>query len=157
MRKLLSNGLVAFAGLVSLPLATHPGANFTPSADYRDDPRLQSLRSFLEEGDCPVAALAGEFLRAADEHDLDWRLLPSISFVESTGGKAAKNNNLFGWDSGKAEFASMTDAIFEVAFRLTNSQLYRNKDTEGILAIYNPNADYAQRVKAVMRRISPAE
>ncbi|MBZ5576748.1 MAG: hypothetical protein LAP40_09340 [Acidobacteriia bacterium] len=97
------------------------------------------------------------FLEAADRNDLDWRLLPSISFIESTGGKAAPNNNMFGWDSGRAEFPSAVASIHTVGYRLGHSHLYRDKDVDGILATYNPNAEYAERVKSVMRQISPSE
>lgn len=96
-------------------------------------------------------------MQAADAHGLDWRLLPSISFIESTGGKALKNNNLFGWDAGRAEFPSLSAAIHTVAYSLANSRLYKNKDLDEVLETYNPEADYARKVKSVMKRISPSE
>jgi len=158
MRKLFSSGVFVFAGMVSLPLDVNPSlAQFDPIAEYRDDPRLHRLHKFFRAGHCPVAGLAHIFLDAADSYELDWRLLPSLSFVESSGGKAAPGNNLFGWDSGRAEFASMADSIFRVGYRLANSSLYRDKSLDRILATYNPNADYAAKVKSVMRRIAPAE
>src|SRR5207248_7451405 len=92
---------------------------------------------------------------AADMNHLDWRLLPSISIVESGGGREARNNNLFGWNGGKAMFVSIRAAIHEVGGRLGNSKLYRNKDVDGILRVYNPRASYSGIVKSVMRRISP--
>jgi hypothetical protein len=97
------------------------------------------------------------FLEAADRNSLDWRLLPSISWVESTGGKAAPHNNMFGWDSGRAHFASPVAGIDEVSYKLAHSAPYRAKDLDTVLAIYNPNADYAKRVKSVMRRIAPVQ
>jgi hypothetical protein len=76
--------------------------------------------------------------------------------VETTGGKAARNNNLFGWDSGRAAFSSAAAGIRAVAASLANSALYRNKDVDGILRTYNGSAGYARRVKDVMRRIAPS-
>src|SRR4051812_15255844 len=105
MRKLLTSGIVAFAGIVSLPVAMSPQLSNAPSADYRKDPRLQTLRDFFAKLDCPAWDYASTFLEAADAYALDWRLLPSLSWVESSGGKAARNNNLFGWNSGHAQFA----------------------------------------------------
>jgi flagellum-specific peptidoglycan hydrolase FlgJ len=96
-------------------------------------------------------------VEAADRYDLDWRLLPSISYVESTGGKSAPNNNLFGWDSGRAQFASPAASIHEVGYQLSHSALYRDKDTDGILATYNSDAEYAAKVKLVMRSIAADE
>jgi len=160
MRRLLSNGLVVFAGMVSLPSSVthyHLSVAGTPPAETRFDPRLDSLKKFFEERGCPALAVAEVFLQAADAYGLDWRLLPSISFVESTGGKQLKNNNLFGWDSGRAQFASLSSAIHAVAFALANSSLYKDKDLDTVLETYNPDAEYAQKVKSVMQRISPSE
>ena len=158
MRKLLTSGLAVFAGMVTLPAGVSPKqSRMVPVPSYRQDPRLKRLQKFFHRAGCPAQKYSGVFLEAADAYDLDWRLLPSISFVESTGGKAAKNNNLFGWDSGRAEFASPTEGIHTVGYRLAHSHLYRDKDVDEILATYNPNADYAEKVKSVMRRISPSE
>jgi hypothetical protein len=154
MRKMFSNGMVVMAGVVSLPLGgSHADSAKPAQAEYRNDPRLPTLRTFFEKSQCPAAAFAGTFLEAADANNLDWRLLPSISFVESTGGKCARNNNLFGWDEGRAAFRSAIESIHAVAFSLANSALYKRKDVDGILRTYNPSADYAAKVKSVMRRL----
>ncbi len=154
MRILLSSGLV-FAGMVSIPYALSPHQSFREAVpEMRNDPRLKALRKFFAQSSCPAERYSEHFIRAADNYDLDWRLLPSISFVESTGGKAARNNNFFGWDSGKAQFASPAAAIYQVGFRLAASELYRGKALDQVLATYNPDAAYARKVKFVMRRIS---
>ena len=107
MRKVFSSGLAVFAGMVSLPAPVSPHlAHKVPAPDYRQDPRLERLRKFFVKTDCPASQYADVFLEAADDYGLDWRLLPSISYVESSGGKAAPHNNLFGWDSGRAQFHS---------------------------------------------------
>ena len=98
MRKLFSKGLAVFAGVVSLPLSTTlAGAAKPATAEYRNkpdtDPRLTCLRAFFQGSNCPVAEFSPAFLEASDAYALDWRLLPSISFVESTGGKSPRKNN----------------------------------------------------------------
>jgi hypothetical protein len=154
MRKLLSGGLAVFTGVVSLPSpGSLHGETKAPVADHR----LARLRAFFGKSDCPAAAYSAEFLVAADRYSLDWRLLPSISYVESTGGKSARNNNLFGWDSGRAVFASASQAIHEVGYRLTHSHLYRSKSIDQLLAIYNPSGRYAAKVKSIMAQIAPAQ
>lgn len=155
MRRLLSSGMVVFAGMVSIPLAVAPQGDAEPAADHREDPRFEKIRAFFQKADCPAQEYAHAFLEAADRNDLDWRLLPSLSYVESTGGKAAKNNNFFGWDSGRAAFATPSAGIHEVAYRLANSLLYRDKDLDGLLSTYNPLPEYAEKVKSVMRKIAP--
>jgi len=98
-----------------------------------------------------------KFVEAADAYDLDWRLLPSLSFIETTGGKAARNNNMFGWDSGRTKFTTAAAGIHAVGYNLANSDTYRGKKLESLLATYNPYPDYARKVKSVMRSIAPAE
>src|SRR5205823_1596771 len=118
--------IVAMAGLFAVPATTaienHRACQVTP-----DDPRLIRVRSFFHTYDCPLSAFAEDFIRAADENDLDWRLLPSISFLESSGGMRASHNNIFGWNSKAARFSSQRAAIDLVASRLRTSKLYKNK------------------------------
>jgi hypothetical protein len=152
MRMLLPSGFVVVAGMLAPPLAVAPHTQ-ERSVDYR----FEVLTSFFQKAACPAERYAQAFLDAADLYDLDWRLLPSLSYVESTGGKAAKNNNFFGWDSGKAEFDSPAAGIHEVGYRLANSSLYKDKELDDILATYNSSADYGRKVKFVMRQIAPEQ
>jgi hypothetical protein len=153
MRRLLYGGLVVFSGMVASPVfAPQPKET---KADYKADPRFRILKRFFTKTDCPARHYAQVFIEAADRYDLDWRLLPSLSFIESTGGKAARNNNLFGWDGGKAQFPTPTASIHTVGYRLANSSLYKDKDLDGLLNTYNPDTEYAERVKSVMRQLAP--
>jgi hypothetical protein len=158
MRKLLSGGLAVFAGIVSLPSPGSVHAERTPPSNRRNtDVRLERLKTFFGKLNCPAKDYSVDFIAAAERYDLDWRLLPSISYLESTGGKSAKNNNLFGWNCGRTGFASVSASIHEVGRRLARSPLYRSKNIDQLLATYNPTGDYAQRVKNVMQRIAPAQ
>jgi hypothetical protein len=157
LRKLLSGGLVAI-GVASIPMQLSPHTEPVPlKRAYRSDPRFTPLHNFFAQAECPAAEYAVDFLIVADEFALDWRLLPSLSFIESTGGKAGANNNLFGWDSGRARFPSPIAAIRSVGSHLAQDSNYRSKSLDEILATYNPNRDYAQRVKSVMRRIATVQ
>jgi hypothetical protein len=165
MRRLLYSGLLAITGVIHNPAikfdsvpaspasTTLPASPASPVAGYQNDPRFHALRRFFGKAGCPAKAYSHVFLEAADDYDLDWRLLPSISFVESTGGKLAKNNNLFGWNSGNARFSSPSAGIHAVGYTLANSRRYKDKKLDELLAIYNPNAEYAVKVKSVMLRI----
>jgi hypothetical protein len=157
MRRLLSGGLVVFAGVVSPVVVSHRQASAVLPSDHHKDARFEALRKFFHKADCPAQEYSDVFIEAADRYELDWRLLPSLSYVESTGGKQARNNNLFGWDSGRAQFASPIEGIHQVGYRLANSNLYRDKSLDELLETYNPSAEYAQKVKSVMRRIAPEE
>jgi len=123
----------------------------------KTDPRTIRLKKFLNKLHCPVAYLSEEFVRAADDNHLDWRLLPSIAIIESGGGKAyiREKNNIFGWGGGEVYFTSVSAGLHTVAHELGRAPLYRRHNSLGKLHLYNPDENYAQQVLAVMRRISP--
>jgi hypothetical protein len=148
--------LIIWAGLFVIP-ATPNLAQHAPESKYANDPRLSRLAEFFEKAHSPIKHLAADFLSAADLHQLDWRLLPSICLVETGAGKTSEGNNIFGWDSGRKVFASVREAIYQVASRIANSKLYRGKNLDQVLATYNPLPDYPAKVKAVMRRVGAAE
>ncbi len=156
--------LILVLGLLALPLTVRTESRPTLiehiSRSQPDpvspDPRTVRLKKFLVKLHCPVFDLADDFVQAADENQLDWRLLPSISVIESGGGKAYRNNNIFGWNQGLQVFPTIRSGIHTVAFKLAKSRLYRNRDIVGKLRLYNPYANYAESVMSVMNRISPA-
>jgi hypothetical protein len=147
---------ILWAGLAAAGACAN--AQSAPVASvHHADPRLAKLRVFFNSYDSPAERLAEHFLKAADRYGLDWRLLPSISIVETGGGKTAVNNNLLGWQSARKRFASARECIYFVAKRLTESKLYRGKNLEGLLARYNARRPWADLVKTVMRRVDPGE
>jgi len=149
MRRMLSARLVLCAGALAVPPVTVSDP-FAAQPPCRPDSRVARLESFFASYRSPVAPLAADFIAAADQHDLDWRLLPSIAMVESSGGKYFTNNNIFGWDSCRVGFPSVREGIYFVAARLAKSELYRGKGPEQILRTYNPAPDYDDRVARFM-------
>lgn len=164
-----SKQIMMALGLIALPIAMRlekvtaspkpkplvKAPQYQPLPGPGTDLRTVRLSRFLSKLHCPVSNLAEEFVHAADDNQIDWRLLPSISVIESGGGKAYRNNNIFGWSNGNYMFASLRAGINEVAFKLGKSALYRNRDLRGKLHLYNPDQSYAESVIAVMKRISP--
>jgi hypothetical protein len=151
--------MVVVAGLLTVPMVTTVDRQLPrPSRDPgpQADERLLRLNKFFADGNCPLRNASADFLEAADRYDLDWRLLPSISVVESGGGKVFRNNNVLGWDSCNRRFKSVRAGIHVVASRLASSALYRDKNLDGVLATYNPDPEYVARVKSVMRKIGSA-
>jgi hypothetical protein len=141
------------AGLLAAP-ATVSVQQYTAAPEVKqDDPRLSRLQKYFGDRDCPLRDSAKDFLLAADQNQLDWRLLPSISIIESSGGKYYGNNNVFGWDSAKEKFSSVRAGIHYVAAQLGKSRRYKGKDIDRKLQLYNSLPEYSQRVKAVMRAI----
>jgi len=141
------------AALLAADWATSSSGEVAP-ATYLNDSRLLKLRRFFAELDSPAYFLAEDFLIASDRNHLDWRLLPSLSILESGGGKEGRNNNILGWDSCRQKFPSVEVGIHHVAYRLAESKSYKHKSLDGILRTYNPRPGYPQRVMSLMARIS---
>ena len=153
MNRLVRKSVIA-AGLFGFAASAIPvnqDAYFEPPPDTR----LAKLRRFFISRASPISHLAEDFLLAADRHGLDWRLLPSIAIVESSGGKYYPNNNIFGWDNGATRFTSIHRSIDVIGAQLAKIRYYKNKDLNGFLRTYNPVGDYPSRVKEVMRSLDP--
>lgn len=123
-----------------------------PTSAGADD-RLARIKEFFRRHNAPVAGLAEEFLKAADTHGLDWRLLPSLALVESAGGRTARNNNIFGWNPARIHFATVEEGIYTVAKFLADGSFYKGKNLDQKLWTYNPVRGYRERVKAVMAEL----
>ncbi len=130
-------------------------AALTGQQQAANETRESALERYFREIRSPLAALAPAFIAAADSHGIDWRLLPAISVVESGAGRKFRNNNVFGWNGGRAEVANIVEGIWHVASRLAQSPIYAGKDSLAKLRAYNPrHPEYALRVLTEMARVS---
>src|ERR1700744_3853592 len=112
--KYLQSGLVLIAGFLGAAAATsHADQDVT--VNRKTDIREAILRRFLKENHSPVEGYAETFIQEAASTELDWRLLPSLPFVESGAGQKNKRNNFFGWNNGEDRFSTATEAIHHVA------------------------------------------
>jgi len=132
------------AGVVELGFPQPPGAD-----------RAGRLEAYFERNGVPLAQYAQEFVTAADQSGLDWRLLPVIALVES-GGRVYRHNNIFGWASGRARFESVPQAIRHVAQHLAVAAPYAGRDLRGKLRAFNPaNRWYPDYILKKMRDVAP--
>lgn len=152
MRRWLTNGFVLFS-IACAPAVNAPAEPVTDNPSAKDSRRMR-IRSFFRKRLCPMEKYAADLVAAADANNLDWRLLPSLALVESSGGKAYMNNNVFGWDSCNRKFPSVRAGIHIVADRLANSPYYRGKSLDAKLQTYNQNPRYAATVKRVMSQLA---
>lgn len=121
------------------------------------DARIGRLEEYLRAYQSPVAHLAPVFIAIADQNGLDWRLLPSLAIVESSGGKHMRGNNLFGWSSGKKRFPNAEQAILTVGDALATAKCYREKTFIAAMRTYNPaNRAYPEKVRQIMMMIDRA-
>jgi hypothetical protein len=152
LKRWITKGLV-LCSIFLPPAATSPAEVLTEK-HYTKDSRFQRIKAFFQKRSCPMERYAADLIAAADQNHLDWRLLPSLALVESSGGKVFANNNVFGWDSCRQKFPSIQAGIHTVAERLANSPYYRGKSLEGKLRAYNQNPHYVATVKKVMSQLA---
>jgi hypothetical protein len=155
MKRFLPSGIMIFAGVLGIAAASVQTDQGVTKNRKKFDLRGAILRKFLKDKHCPVQEYAEVFLAEADAHGLDWRLLPTLAFVESGGGRTAKGNNLFGWANGKSRFTSIGEAIHHVAMALSHGRAYQGKDLDGKLATFNQGTDYQAMVRDIMNQIAP--
>ncbi len=124
------------------------------------DKRVEELKAFLEKYDSPLVAYAEDFVKTADKYQIDWRLLPAITGVESTFGKEIPFNsfNAYGWNNGHYCFQSWEDSIENVTKALKEKYYNRGLDNPyKIGPVYAPpSSSWAKRVNVFMERIEPS-
>jgi hypothetical protein len=127
-----------------------------------------AIDAYFSEYKMPLAGTGMKMVEEAEKNDIDWRLLPAIAVIESTGGKFAckgTTHSFFGWGSCKIPFKSKDHAIEVVAWNLggnnpNTARYYADKTTKQILQKYNPPRIvplYAQKVMRVMENIGEKE
>lgn len=123
------------------------------------DTRIYYLTDFLNLYGSPLANYSGYFIARADEHNLDYRLVPAISGVESTFGKRIPYNsyNAYGWANGNYYFESWEDSIETVSRSLRQKYYDRGaEDINSIAARYAPPSNsWSWKVKYFMDKIDP--
>jgi hypothetical protein len=121
------------------------------------DERALRLGRFFEKHKCPTFnyELIDDYINAADKYQIPYPLLPDISLQESTCGKhyPVSTRNIFGWNSAKSGFASLSESIDFVSDKLANGRYYANKSITKKLNAYNPNPEYAPKILRFMAEI----
>ncbi len=120
-----------------------------------DAEKVERVRVYLANRKSPLADYALEFVKASDFYGIDYRLVASISIMESGGGKHCfKPYNAWGW--GKKGFANWTDGIWTVSKGL--AKYYQNGLTTPklISKFYCPSnaVNWANKVQFVMNEIA---
>lgn len=128
------------------------------SKEVKIDYRVVILKKYLEGHKSPLANHAKTFILMADKYDLDWRLVPAISGVESTFGKKIPYNsfNAYGWANGTYRFNSWDESIEVVSKALREKYIDRGATTIDTIAIRYapPSKTWAWKVKWFMNEIN---
>lgn len=106
------------------------------------DKRALVLQAYLSKFNSPLTYQAQNFVDAADENNLDWKLVASIAGVESTFGKFIPGGyNAWGWGVYGTQaiyFDSWEDGINTVS-----EGLRKNYFNKGLTDPYSINRVYA--------------
>lgn len=127
--------------------------------------KAMAIDNYFKNRNMPLEGYGMKMVEEAEKNDLDWRLIPAISVIESTGGKFAckkVKNSFLGWGSCKINFESKEKAIEIVAWNLggnnpkTSRHYQKGQDLVDLLQTYNPPSvvpNYADKVMKVMDAI----
>ncbi len=138
------------------------GASATATSSVSElsqDRRIQILRVYLQTYNSPLAPYADVFVKEADKNNIDWKLLVSISGVESTFGQQIPYdcNNAWGWGiygNNRTCFTSWDEAIKTISQGLREN--YINKGAQDVYQIgklYAASPTWAVRVDGFMHQI----
>jgi len=124
--------------------------------------RVKALKSFFQKYNSPLVSNVETFIKVADLYDIDYKILPAISCIESGCGKHLIPNsyNPFGWGKGRIIFSSFDEAIEKVGKGLNQIYLSRGLTTvEKIAPVYNPPSPvtWTQKVNYFINQISEFE
>ena len=134
-------------------------ASFKVKGNNSFDYRVQNLKNYLESHKSPLADYAKDFVSYADTYNLDYRMVPAITGVESTFGKRIPSNsyNAYGWANGEYKFSSWEDSIGHVSMTLKTK--YIEKGAASIAKIAKryapPSTTWGRNVKFFMKKIDP--
>jgi len=155
--------ILGFPGQVFAVDFLEAGASAMPNsrlADYHtenEDWRLLKLKEFLKEQSSPLFSWSEAFIEFADDYNIDWRLLPAISGIESSFGKHLINGsfNAYGWDGGYYRFTDWPRSIQLMSQFLRERYYNRGLDTpQKIGPVYAPPAPFwGARVNSIMKQI----
>lgn len=121
------------------------------------DKRTLKLKKFLLSVNSPLVEYSQVFVDVADRYDVDWKLVPAISGVESTFGRfiPANSYNAYGWNNGNFAFENWPQSIEIVNKTLRENYINNGATTvEQIAPIYAPpSKTWAGKVRYFMARI----
>jgi hypothetical protein len=143
--------------LPALALSETASTSFTAAWQTYQNQSAQ-LTAFFRLHKCPAInyQLIPAYLESANRYQLDFRLLPSISIIESSCLQhyPVDSFNPFGWNSARTGFASLQSGIDFVSGQLADGHYYAQKTIDQKLRAYNPNPAYTGKVEQLMKEIS---
>lgn len=154
---LLTNTLKVYAEEISSGTSA---ALLKPAPFNYPDTRIKILEEFLKQYKSPLVPHAKDFVKYADEYKLDWKLVASISGLESTFGHQIPYNSYNGWGWGiygdnMILFSSWTEGIQTVSEGLRENYIdkWGAQNVYEIGRFYASSPTWADRVTYFMEKI----
>lgn len=152
---------ILIAALMCASIATKTDAAAKPQrtvifAMHNTDNRVKALESVFEKHNSPLLPYAKAYVDMADKYNVDWKLLPSISGLESSFGlhQMPGSHNSYGWGGGLIYFNSYEEGIQTITSTLRSNYYDRGADTVYKIApIYAESPTWAPRVTRFMDEI----
>jgi hypothetical protein len=126
----------------------------TRTEDVEHTRKVENIRRYLQGRKSPLAEYAEEFVNAANEYGIDYRLVASISIIESSGGiHNFRPYNAWGW--GKSGFSNWKEGIWAVSKGLGKYYARGLTTPQKIAPVYCPPSasSWASKVTFVMNQI----
>lgn len=128
--------------------------------DKKEDTRDLILKTFLKKNNSPLTDYTTKLIYESDRNNLDWRLIPAITGIESSFGKRIPYNsyNAYGWANGNYKFDSWESSIETVADVLLNKYIKRGaREIKSIAKIYAPpSLTWGTKVNYFVNKIDPS-
>lgn len=164
MRKLLLFILLFTLSSQTVSAQTIAGSSATLASEntvtQKQDNRIQILNEYFKKYDSPLQNEAKTFVKMADIYNLDYRLLPSITGVESGFGKALPTNSYNAWGWGIygnhiTYFSSWKEAIETISKELRERFMNKwgTKNVYDIGKYYASDPEWAVKVSKYMDEI----
>lgn len=133
--------------------------------EFKQVNRKKALEGFFNKYNSPLKGNVDKFIEVADRYKIDYRIIPSISCMESTCGKFVIKDtyNPFGWGiygNNAIYFKNYDEAIEVVGEGLNKGYFAKGYDTvEEIAPIYTPpnSTNWKNGVSFFMNEISKFE
>lgn len=127
------------------------------NGSQKSDERILALENIFRKYDSPLTDYASDYVKYADIYDIDWKLLPAISGLESTFARfyMPGSYNAYGWGGGYIYFKSWDNGIETITKALRVNYYDRGaSDVWTIGPIYAESPTWAVRVDGFMNEIN---
>lgn len=149
--------MLFYLGAKPIQASQVAGSSALLKNEFIKDSRITKLEHFLQAYNSPLVDYTEDFIQSADKYQIDWKLVPAITGVESSFGKRIPpgSYNAYGWANGTYYFQSWEDSINHVSQVLKEKYIDRGLDTPYKMGpVYAPpSPTWAGKVTYFMEKI----